>query len=88
VVISRRAYFGLLGLIIGERISELWLSRRNARLALARGGIEVGHRQYRVMVAFHVLFIAACAVEAAFCDPRTPPYISTTLSKLEFTGAI
>jgi methyltransferase len=76
MVISRRAYFGLLGLLILERGCELWLSRRNARRAYARGGVEVGRRQYPVMVGFHVLFIMACATEAKFRNPRLSPLVS------------
>ncbi|MBV8775308.1 MAG: hypothetical protein JO166_23690 [Deltaproteobacteria bacterium] len=76
MVISRRAYFGLLGLLILERGCELWLSRRNARRAISRGGVERGRGQYRVMVTFHVLFILACAAEARFRDQRFPQAVS------------
>jgi methyltransferase len=59
-------YLGFLGLLALERIGELVLSRRNARRAFARGAIEVGRGHYRVMAAFHTLFLVACAVEAAW----------------------
>jgi len=58
-----------LAALVVERLFELWLSRRNARAALARGGVEVGQRHYRVMTAFHTLFLVACAVEARPFDP-------------------
>jgi methyltransferase len=64
MVVSRGAYFALLGGLVIERVFELWLSQRNARRALARGGLELGHGQYRIMVAFHTLVLSACAVEA------------------------
>jgi methyltransferase len=57
-------YWAFLALIALERVGELVLSRRNARRAFARGGVEVGQGHYRVMVVFHTLFLAACAVEA------------------------
>ena len=56
-------YLGFLGLLAAERLVELVLSKRNAARALARGGVETGKGHYRVMVVFHSLFLAACAVE-------------------------
>jgi methyltransferase len=64
VVISLRSYLILLAALIVERIFELNLARRNARRAFERGAIEVGQAHYRVMVAFHALFIVSCAFEA------------------------
>ena len=65
-MISLRSYLIILALLIVERIFELDLARRNARRAFERGAIEVGQAHYRVMVAFHTLFIASCATEAIF----------------------
>jgi methyltransferase len=76
MVISRRTYFALLGLLVTERFCELWLSRRNARRAVSRGGIEVERGNFRVMVTFHALFIIACAVEASLHRPRFPSSLS------------
>lgn len=64
-MISLRTYLILLSALIVERIFELNLARRNAHRAFKRGAIEVGQAHYRVMVAFHSLFIVSCAVEAA-----------------------
>ena len=64
----------LLAMLIVERIFELNLARRNARRAFDRGAIEVGQVHYRVMVAFHALFIVSCAVEAVF-SPHTFPSV-------------
>lgn len=61
-----RAY--LVALVV-ERLVELVLSKRNAAIAFARGGVEVGQTHYRVMTAFHTLFLIACAVEARPFDP-------------------
>jgi methyltransferase len=55
--------------LVVERLVELVLSKRNAARALARGGVEVGQAHYRVMTAFHTLFILACALEARPFDP-------------------
>lgn len=56
-------YLAFLGLLYVERLAELVISRRNARVALARGGVEVGLRHYAVMVAVHAVFPLACGVE-------------------------
>jgi methyltransferase len=55
--------------LVLERLFELWLSRRNAARALARGGVEVGQTHYVVMTAFHTLFLIACALEARPFNP-------------------
>jgi len=56
-------FLGYMGLLVAERLVELWLSRRNAARAFARGGVEMGQGHYRVMVAFHTLFLFACVAE-------------------------
>ena len=76
MVISRGVYLAILAALVAERIFELWLSNRNARLAFARGGIELGRGQYRIIVAFHTLFIAACAAGAMRNAPAFPPALS------------
>jgi methyltransferase len=76
MVISREIYLAILAALVAERAFELWLSKRNARLAFARGGIELGRGQYRIIVAFHTLFIAACAAGAMRYGTPAPPALS------------
>jgi methyltransferase len=76
MVISRPAYLVLLAELSVERLFELWLSKRNARRSLARGAIEVGRGQYRVIVAFHTAFVIFCAVEATLRNPSIPEFLS------------
>jgi methyltransferase len=64
MVIPLRAYLAVLAAVGAERIAELIISTRNARRAFARGAIEAGTRHYPAMVAFHTLFLFACAGEA------------------------
>jgi methyltransferase len=54
---------GYLVLLVAERALELVVSRRNARRALAAGGVEAGRGHYPVMVLFHAAFLLACAAE-------------------------
>jgi methyltransferase len=65
-------YLAFLGLLALERGAELLLSLRNARRARARGGVETGRGHYPGMVAFHALFLLACAAEA-LQRPAPPP---------------
>jgi len=72
---SLDAYYALIALVGIERLFELWLSRRNLRRAMARGGIETGQAHYRAMAAMHTAFLAACVGEAAFFDRGFPPIL-------------
>jgi len=57
------AYLVFLALFGAERVAELVLSRRNARIALSRSGVESGAAHFRWMAAVHALFLPACAAE-------------------------
>ncbi len=57
------AYLVFLGLFGAERVAELLLSRRNARIAFSRGAVEAGAAHFRVMALVHALFLPACAAE-------------------------
>jgi methyltransferase len=49
----------ILALVTLQRIGELWLSNRNTKRLLARGAQEVGSSHYPLIVAVHVLWLAA-----------------------------
>ena len=51
-----------------ERLYELVISKRNAALAFARGGVEYGQRHFPWMVALHTLFLVACLAEVWLLD--------------------
>ena len=57
------AYLALLVAVGLERLFELRLSQRNARRAIARGGIECDAGHYGFMKVLHTAFLAACAAE-------------------------
>jgi methyltransferase len=63
MVTSVALYLAFLGLLYAERLIELLVSRRNARLALAAGGVETGKGHFPMMVVVHALFPLACAIE-------------------------
>jgi len=62
-----KVYYVFLALIGAERLAELWLSRRNARKAFARGGVEKGN--FLPMALVHALLFVACAIEAKTFHP-------------------
>ncbi|MGZ6162470.1 MAG: isoprenylcysteine carboxyl methyltransferase family protein [Myxococcaceae bacterium] len=79
MVTSLQAYLGLLLLVALERVVELVLSARNARLARARGGVETGQGHYPVMAVFHGLFLVACALEVVLLRrpfPGAPGWVA------------
>jgi len=47
----------------GERVHELFVSRRNARWAFERGGIETNRRQLPWMIALHVGMLLGAVAE-------------------------
>lgn len=69
---SQAFFVAFMALLALERVGELWLSARNARRAFARGAVEVGQGHYRVMAAFHTLFLFACVAEVLLV-PRAFP---------------
>jgi len=59
-------YLVLILLTGAERIVELVISKRNARWALSRGGVEYGFGHFPYMVALHTGFLLACLAEVYF----------------------
>jgi methyltransferase len=53
------AGIAILALVTMQRLAELWLSNRNTRRLLAQGAHEVGPAHYPLIVAVHVLWLAA-----------------------------
>ena len=60
---SQVPYLALVGAVAAERLVELWLSRRNAAWARARGGREHGRGHHSLVVALHVGLLAGCVAE-------------------------
>lgn len=70
---SAVAYTSLVGLVVAERISELFISRRNTEAQLKRGGVESGKGHYPFMVVLHTAFLIGCVVETwVFSRPFIP----------------
>ncbi len=52
----------------GERIYELVVSKRNAAIAFAKGGVEYGQRHFPWMVVLHTGLLLACIAEVVLLD--------------------
>jgi len=69
---------GYLALILAtgvERLVELVISKRNARFAFERGGIEYGQGHFPAMVALHTGLLVACVAEVYFFDRPFIPWL-------------
>jgi methyltransferase len=64
------ALAGFLAVILAQRIAELLVSARNARRVRSRGAIEPRADRFPWIVAIHVLFPVALAVEVAALGAR------------------
>ncbi|GAB7193504.1 isoprenylcysteine carboxyl methyltransferase family protein [Kineococcus sp. NUM-3379] len=58
-----------------ERLVELVVSRRNARWAFARGGVESGLRHFPPMVALHTALLVGCLVEVHLAGREFLPWL-------------
>jgi methyltransferase len=64
----------LLILAVGvERLIELVVSKRHARWAFERGGVEHGRGHYPFMVAVHIGLLLGCVLEVWYLKP---PFIA------------
>jgi len=80
------AYYALLAAIAAERTFELRLSRRNAKRALAQGGVEVGASHFRWMQLLHASFLACCALEVALLHRSFDPRLGLPMLALVFAA--
>jgi methyltransferase len=78
-MVSRWLYLALLAAVAAQRLAELRLTRRNARWAFARGGVELGRGHYWPMVLLHALFLAGCAVEVVAADRSATPALAAPM---------
>ena len=62
--------YAIIAFVVLQRLAELVVSARNTRRLLASGAHEVGRSHYPLIVALHVLWLAALLV---LVDPQTEP---------------
>ncbi|WP_349775485.1 isoprenylcysteine carboxyl methyltransferase family protein [Shouchella hunanensis] len=61
--------YGMISVIIAQRLIEVVVAKRNERWMKRNGGIEVGKTHYHWMVALHVSFFIALLLEVTFTTP-------------------
>lgn len=57
--------------LIGLRVGELLLARRNERWLLQHGAVEYGQKHYPYIVALHALFFVSLITEYIFTSPKS-----------------
>jgi methyltransferase len=72
---SQALFFVLLGLLIGERLFELVLSKRHERSLAARGGRVVADAPFKWMVLFHTLWLVAMPLEVVLLERPFRPFL-------------
>jgi methyltransferase len=60
---SRVLYTLLIGVVVLERLVELFVSDRNTRRLKSQGAVEVGSGHYPIMVVMHTLFLISAPLE-------------------------
>ena len=65
--------------LIIQRLTELYVSKRNEKWLLAQGAIEYGREHYPYIVALHTLFIVALIVEYFVTGGQPISYIALSL---------
>jgi methyltransferase len=82
------AYVALLILVGGQRLAELFISRRNARAVIARGGREFGRGHLWALVVLHALFLPACAAEVILLTRPFHPALGAIMLGLLLAGQV
>lgn len=52
----------VLGLVVAQRLAELWLANRNTKRLLAEGAVEIGAGHYPLFVILHTAWLSVLAV--------------------------
>ena len=75
-------YYLLIVAVGVERLIELVVSKRHARWALERGGVEHGRGHYPFMVAVHTGLLLGCFFEVWYLKPPFIPSLGWTMLAL------
>jgi methyltransferase len=75
-------FTALIAAVAAERLVELVVSKRHARWAFARGGVEHGRGHYPAMVAIHTALLAGALAEVWLLDRPFLPALGWTMFAL------
>jgi methyltransferase len=65
--------------LVTQRLTELYISKRNAKWLLTQGAIEYGREHYPYIVALHTLFIVSLIAEYYLTGGQAISYTFLTL---------
>jgi methyltransferase len=65
--------------LITQRLTELYVSKKNEKWLLAQGAIEYGRQHYPYIVALHTLFIVSLIVEYYVTGGQPISYMALSL---------
>jgi methyltransferase len=65
--------------LIVQRITEIYIAKRNEKRILEKGGYEAGREHYKWIVAVHVLFFVSLLSEVLLFQKNLTPYWSVLL---------
>ena len=77
---TKNMYFILfITFLIAQRLTELYISRRNEKWLLSKGAVEYGRGHYPYIVALHTLFIVSLIAEYYWTGGRPMSYLFLSL---------
>ncbi|MGM8211576.1 isoprenylcysteine carboxyl methyltransferase family protein [Virgibacillus sp. W0430] len=66
-------FVGIVLFIIGQRLTELHIAKRNEEWMKKRGGLEVGQKHYKWFIVLHTMFFITMILEVLY---KTPAQLS------------
>lgn len=74
-IVQNWVFYTFILFLILQRLSELFLNKRNEKWLLQQGAIEYGREHYPFMIALHTCFIISLVVEYVWRGGTTVNYI-------------
>lgn len=62
----------VLGLVVFQRLGELWLANRNTKRLMAEGAVEIGAGHYPLFVILHAAWLSALAIFTPWTESPNP----------------
>lgn len=81
-------YLLLIAVVALERLAELVVSKRNAKIMKGAGAIEYGASHYPAMVALHIALLIGAPLEVALLDRPFVPWLGWTMLTLVVAAQI
>ncbi|MCS1351803.1 isoprenylcysteine carboxyl methyltransferase family protein [Mechercharimyces sp. CAU 1602] len=67
-------FYIIVGIVVVQRLVELWISKQNADWMKSEGGYEVGRQHYPLIVVLHVCFFLSLWIEAGMGSTIIPSW--------------